>query len=88
VHDPSPAPISGERCITKYEVQYGLCFNTFTKGTIIEDIIIGSRHKVNTKNIFKPASRGGMLAFIESFLDPPHPMINPCSYSDDGVYNP
>ena len=88
VHDPSPAPISGERCMTKYEVQYGLRFNTFTKGTIIEDIIIGSRHKVITRNIFKPTQRGGMLALIESDLVPPHPMINPRSYSEDGTYNP
>jgi hypothetical protein len=87
IHDPSPHPLSSDRGMTKYEVQFGLCYNTFTKGTIIKDIVTSSRHEVITQNIFKPASRGGMLAFIESYLEPPHPIINPRSYTEDGKFN-
>jgi hypothetical protein len=86
VHDPSPHPLSSDRGMTKYEVQFGLRYNTFTKGTIIKDIVTGSRHEVITKNVFKPTLKGGMLAFIESYLDPPHPIINPRSYTKDGKY--
>ena len=86
IHDPGPYPISGERCMTKYEVQYGLRYNTFTRGTIIEDIVTGSHHKVVTRKIFKPASRSCMLALIESYLFPPHPMFNTRAYTKDGKY--
>jgi len=86
LHDPSPHPISSERPMSKFEVQFGLRYNTFTNGTIIEDIVAGSRHEVIIKNIFKPTNKGGMLAFMESDLIPPHPMINPRSYTKDGKY--
>jgi len=85
LHDPSPYPISGERCMSKFEVQYGLRYNTFTKGTIIEDIVAGSLHEVVTRNIFKATHRGGMLAFIESELVPPHPMVTPPSDSEEST---
>jgi hypothetical protein len=86
IHDPSPHPLSSDRGMTKYEVQFGLRYNTFTKGTIIKDIVTGSRHEVITRNIFKPTLRGGMLALIESDLVPRHPIINPRSYTKDGKY--
>ena len=86
LHDPSPHPISSERPMSKFEVQFGLRYNTFTNGTIIEDIVTGSRHEVVIKNVFKPTNKGGMLAFIESDFIPPHPIINPRSYTKDGKY--
>jgi hypothetical protein len=86
VHDPGAYPLAGERRMTKFEVQFGLRYNTFTNGTIIEDEVTGSQHQVVVKHIFKPTHTGGMLAMLESEFVPPHAMINPRSYDEDGHY--
>ena len=79
--------VSLVRELTKFKVQYGLRYNTFTNGTIIEDIMLGSRHEVVTKNVFKPTSRGGVSALVKSEFVSTHPMINLCAFSDDRMYN-
>ena len=86
VHDPGAYPLAGGRRMTKFEVQFGLRYNTFTNGTIIEDEATGSQHRVVVKHVFKPTLSGGMLAMIESDFVPPHPMINPRSYDEEGRY--
>ena len=86
IHDPSPHPISGERLMSKYEVQFGVRYTTFTDGTIIEDIVAGTQHKVVINNVFKPFPNGGLAALREANLVPPHPMIEPKSYTEDGDY--
>ena len=84
VHDPGAHPLVGERRMTKFEVQFGLRYNTFNNGTIIEDEVTGGRHEVVIKHIFKATNTGGMLALLESDFVPPHPMINPNSEDEDG----
>jgi hypothetical protein len=83
VHDPGNYPLAGERRMTKFEVQFGLRYNTFNNGTIIEDEVTGTRHQVVIKHIFKETNTGGMLALLESDLVPSHPMINPDSKEDE-----
>ena len=83
VHDPGSDPLAGERRMTKFEVQFGLRYNTFNNGTIIEDEVTGTQHEVVIKHIFKAGSTGGMLALLESDFVPPHPMINPHSEDEE-----
>ena len=86
LHDPSLYPLAGERRMTKFEVQFGLRYNTFTDGTVILDVVTGGRHDVVVKKVFKPTDKGGMLALLESRLEPPHLMINPKVYDEKGRY--
>jgi len=88
LHDPGLYPLAGERYMTRFEVQFGLRYNTFNDGTVIADVVAGSRHEVVVKKVFKPTNEGGMLALLESQLLPPHPLINPKSYDEQGRYIP
>ena len=88
LHDPSPYPISSGRTLSKFEVQYGLCYNTFTNGTIIQDGITLMCHEVVIKKVFKLSASGGVGLRHTSKLIPPHPMIDPRSDSEDGTDNP
>ena len=67
VHDPGAHPLAGERRMTKFEVQFGLRYNTFNNGTVIADEVTGSQHQVVIKHIFKAGSTGGMLALLEAY---------------------
>ena len=42
--------------------------------------------EVVIKNVFKATNNGGMLALLESELQPPHPLIHPKSYDEQGRY--
>lgn len=66
LHDPGLYPLAGERFMTRFEVQFGLRYNTFNDGTVILDMVAGSRHEVVVKKVFKPTNEGGMLALLES----------------------
>ena len=88
LHDPGLYPLAGERYMTQFEVQFGLRYNTFPDGTVIMDVVAGSRHEVVVKKLFKPTNKGGMLALLESQLQPTHAMINPKSYDEQGRYLP
>ena len=88
VHDPSPYPISSGRALSKFEVQYGLQYNTFTNGTIIQDVITLKRHEVVIQKVFKLSGSGGMGLRPTSKLIPPHPMIDPRADPVDGTDNP
>ena len=72
--------------MTKFEVQFRLRYNTFTDGTVILDEVTRGRDEVVVKKVFKATDKGGMLALLESRLEPPHPMINPRSYDEQGKY--
>jgi len=88
LQDPGKRQAAGERYMTRGEVQFGLRHNTFNPGVVIIDVIADSRHEVVVKNVFKPTNNGGMLALLESHLQPPHPLINPKSYDEQGRYIP
>jgi hypothetical protein len=88
LHDTGHHPAARERYMTRGEVQFGLRYNTFNNGCVIIDLVAGSRHEVVIKNVFKPTNTGGMLALLESQLQPPHPLINPKSYDEQGRYIP
>ena len=88
LHDPSPYPISSGRALSKFEVQYGLQYNTFTNGTIIQDGITLMRHEVVIQKVFKLSASGGVGLRPTSKLIPPHPMIDPRADPVDGTDNP
>jgi len=88
LHDPSPYPISSGRSLSKFEVPYGLRYNTFTNGTIIQDVITLTRHEVVIQKVFKLTAGGGMLSQLKSKLVPPHPMIQLRTDSEDGTDTP
>jgi hypothetical protein len=86
VHDPSPHPLSPEVTLSRSEVQFRLRFNRFFDQTEIEDLATGQRYTVTVNKIFQPTNNGGMLAYLQSELIPPHPQIKTQAYDDSGRY--
>jgi len=86
IYDPSPHPLSPDVTLSRSEVQFRLRFNRFFDRTEIEDLATGQRYTVAVNKIFQPTNNGGMLAYLQSELIPPHPQIKTQAYDDSGRY--